>query len=415
MNDFYLSSNLHPLLEMEGLILKIHEYQAHDLMKKYGIPVLPFRLADSVKSGLDAAHSMFDAGMSQLAIKAQIHAGGRGKAGGIALVRSVKEAEDALRRILGMRLVNPQTGPSGKLVRKVMIVSADNRIQQEFYVGLVLDRDSEAPLMLVSAEGGVDIEETSQKKPESITRIGIDPYLGLLNFQIRTLADKLGLTGKALQAAFPLFSGLYKMFIALDCSQIEINPLVLTDTDDLYPLDAKINLDESAFFKHPELVELKDSHEETEQEVSAARYHLNYVKLDGEIGCMVNGAGLAMATMDTISMYGGKPANFLDIGGSAGKQSVTEAFKILLSDPDVEAVLVNIFAGIVRCDWVAEGIIAAVEEIRMERPLVVRLAGTNSRQGMALLKESGLPLHTATTLEEAAERVVALARGGRVS
>lgn len=392
--------------------MKIHEYQAHELMKQFGIPVLPFRLADSVKTGLDAAHSMFDAGITQLVVKAQVHAGGRGKAGGIALVRSIKEAEEALRRILGMQLVSPQTGPEGKVVRKVMIVDGDSRICRELYVGIILDRDNESPVMLASAEGGVDIEDTAEKNPDAIIKVVIDPYLGLLNFQIRTLAEKLGLTGKSSRSALNVFSGLYKMFRGLDCSQIEINPLALTDTDDLFALDAKVNLDESAFFKHPELAELKDPHEESELEIRAARYKLNYIKLDGEIGCMVNGAGLAMATMDTISLYGGRPANFLDIGGSAGQESVTEAFKILLSDAAVKAVLVNIFGGIVRCDRVAEGIISAANEAQLDRPLIVRLAGTNSQEGMALLKQSGLSLETASTLDQAAKHAVSLAAGG---
>ncbi len=392
--------------------MKIHEYQAQELMRNFGIPVLDFEISDSMKSGITAADQLFSSGKKKLVIKAQVHAGGRGKAGGIAVVKNLMEAEKALDRILGMRLVNRQTGPEGKLVRKVMIVDGDTGIERELYAGIVLDRDRERPVILASAEGGVDIEETAASNPDAIATVAVDPFPGLLMFQIRYLTEKLGLTGDAARSASRVFKGLYDMFIKLDCSQAEINPLVLTHDGNLVALDAKVNLDESAFFRHPDLKELRDTHEESELEVWASENSLNYVKLDGNIGCMVNGAGLAMATMDTISLHGGMPANFLDVGGGANRETVTEAFKILLADKSVEAVLVNIFGGIVRCDRVADGIIQAAKDVHMDRPLVVRLAGTNAVEGMELLKKSGLSLKTADSLDEAAKCAVKLAIGG---
>jgi succinyl-CoA synthetase beta subunit len=392
--------------------LKIHEYQAQELMRRFEVPVLDFEVVDSVRAGLQSAEKLFSSGKKQLVVKAQLHAGGRGKAGGIAVVKNMTETEEALNRILWMRLINRQTGPEGKIVRKVMIVDGDSQIERELYAGIVLDRDRECPVILASAEGGVDIEETAAKNPDAIVTVPIDPFLGLLTFQARNLAEKLGLKNVAAKSALKVFKGLYDMFVTLDCSQAEINPLVLTSSGNLVALDAKVNLDESAFFRHPELEKLRDPNEESELEVWASQNSLNYVKLAGDIGCMVNGAGLAMATMDTISLHGGMPANFLDVGGGANTETVTEAFKILLADTAVKAVLVNIFGGIVRCDRVAEGILQAVKEVHMDRPLVVRLAGTNASEGMTLLKKSDLPLDTADSLDEAAKLAVMLSLGG---
>ncbi|MBN1880182.1 ADP-forming succinate--CoA ligase subunit beta [bacterium] len=392
--------------------MKIHEYQAKNLMKQFGIPVMDSRVAESMDDGIAIVQDMFDSGIKRMFIKAQIHAGGRGKAGGIAEIRSMDDAVKALNRILGMRLVNNQTGPEGKIVHKVMIVEADRAIVQELYAGIILDREHELPLLLVSAKGGVDIEELAVKHPEAILRQSIDPWLGLMDFQARNLAVDLGLTGKTVDFAIRTFTGMYHMFMNLDCSQIEINPLAIDPDSNMFALDAKVALDESAFFKHPELKLLHDPLEESPLEIWAAKNKLNYVKLDGEIGCMVNGAGLAMATMDTINHFRGKPANFLDVGGGANTETITEAFKILLSDNSVRAVLINIFGGIVRCDRVAEGIIRAAQDSAIDRPLVIRLAGTNAAQGMDLLRRSGLSLETACCLDEAAERVVALANEG---
>lgn len=397
---------------MEETTVKIHEYQAKELMKSYGIPVLNGTMVETVEDGINVANSMFASGNKRLFIKAQVHAGGRGKAGGIASVRTPEETRAALHRILGMRLVTPQTGVEGKLVRKVMIVDGDQEIAQEMYAGIVLDREHESPVLLASAKGGVDIEELAANHPESIAKISIDPCTGLLAFQIRNLCRHLDLNDAVARICERVFLGMYRMFIDLDCSQIEINPLAIMSDAKVVALDAKVSLDESAFFRHPQLAELRDPLEESPLEVWAARNRLNYVKLDGSIGCMVNGAGLAMATMDTIHRYGGEPANFLDIGGGANSDTITEAFRILLSDPSVQAILINIFGGIVRCDRVAEGLIRAAKDSDVRHPLVIRLAGTNAPQGMELLRKSGLPIETAESLDDAAERVVALSREG---
>ncbi|MBN1356371.1 ADP-forming succinate--CoA ligase subunit beta [bacterium] len=392
--------------------MKIHEYQAQNLLKQYGIPVLPSGVADTVEQGLELARTLFDRGCSKLFVKAQVHAGGRGKAGGILPAADLAEAEDAIRRILGMTLITPQTGSEGKLVRKVMVVEASGPIACELYAGIVLDRQRERPVVMVSGEGGTEIEEVAAKMPERILKEHVHPLGGMNPFQGRNLAWRLNLSGDLIQQAARLFVNLYQMFIDLDCSQVEINPLVLTRDKKLIALDAKINFDDSALFKQVEIASMRDLSEESNLEVEASRHGLNYIKLDGNIGCMVNGAGLAMATMDIIKYYGGAPANFLDVGGGATEENITEAFKIILADKDVRSVLVNIFGGIVRCDRVARGIITAAGNANLTRPLVVRLVGTNADEGNRLLRESGLSIQTAEEMADAAQKVIAVLGGG---
>ncbi|HPQ39950.1 MAG TPA: ADP-forming succinate--CoA ligase subunit beta [bacterium] len=395
--------------------MKIHEYQAKELMRQHGIDVAGGPVVDTVEEGMRIAERLFSEGATRLFIKAQVHAGGRGKAGGIASAESLDDVRDALTRILGMTLISPQTGPEGKRVRKVMISDGSRRVAREMYLSVVLDRETEMPVILTSAEGGVEIEKLAANVPEAILKVHVDPCLGLRQYQIRHLVRGLGLKKETARHAAKAFQAAYRMFMALDCSQLEINPLAVMEDGTMNALDAKVSLDESAFYRHRDLADLRDPDEESPLEVWASRYHLNYVKLDGDIGCMVNGAGLAMATMDIIHYFGGEPANFLDVGGGADQEAVTEAFKILLDDSHVKAVLINIFGGIVRCDRVAAGVISAVKDVGLDRPMVVRLAGTNSDEGLAMLRESGLPLETASNLSEAAGRVVELARGGENS
>ena len=391
--------------------MKIHEYQSKALFQEFGIPTPDGDVAHTVKEGLKIAEKLLQ-DCPRVFVKAQVHAGGRGKAGGIRAVESLTEAEEALQAILGMRLVNRQTGPEGKLVRRVMVVKGCPKIVREMYASVVIDRQREQPVIMACASGGMDIEELAVREPEKIIKVHVHPLVGLQQYQARGLAAKLGLKGPSLAMGARIFLNMYRLFIGVDASQVEINPLAVTCSGDLMALDAKINFDESALFRHPEIERLRDFDEETPLEVEASRHGLNYIKLDGSIGCMVNGAGLAMATMDLIKLYGASPANFLDVGGGASEDSITEAFKILLADADVKVVLVSIFGGIVRCDRVARGIITAVQRVKLDRPLVVRLNGTNAAEGLALLKESGLSLSTATTLEEAAELVIARLSGG---
>ncbi|MEO0278653.1 MAG: ADP-forming succinate--CoA ligase subunit beta, partial [candidate division WOR-3 bacterium] len=328
-------------------------------------------------------------GSSLFVVKAQVHAGGRGKAGGVKLARSVDEVYEVAKNMIGMKLVTHQTGPEGKIVRKVLVEEGLN-IEKELYMGLVIDRTSECPVLMVSAEGGVEIEEVAARSPEKILKAYIDPAVGFLPFYGRKLAYGLGLTGDLVKKAVSFMTALYRLFVEKDASLAEINPLVITKEGDLIALDAKLNFDDNGLFRHPEIAELRDIHEEDPLEVEASKYDLNYIKLDGNIGCMVNGAGLAMATMDIIKLYGGEPANFLDVGGAADSERVKNAFRILISDPAVKAVFINIFGGIVRCDRVAEGVIKAAKELDVKVPMVIRLEGTNKDVAMDLLKNSGL-------------------------
>ncbi|MCA8942731.1 MAG: ADP-forming succinate--CoA ligase subunit beta [Planctomycetes bacterium] len=384
--------------------MNIHEYQAKQLFAKFGLPVphgIPCDTAD------EAAKAFEKLGKPLSVVKAQIHAGGRGKAGGVKLVRSAAEAREAAAGMLGKPLVTHQTGPEGRLVRKIYVEEGSD-IDRELYVAIAVDRGSFAPVMMASAEGGMDIEELAETRPEAIVRERIHPSHGLLGFQLRNLTKQLGMTGPTAKAGMKVLAGLAKLFQELDCSLAEINPLIVTKSGDVVALDAKINFDSNAMFRHKDLLELRDLNEEDPKEVEASKFELNYIALDGTIGCMVNGAGLAMATMDVIQLKGGSPANFLDVGGGANEQQVTNAFKIILSDPNVQGVLINIFGGIMKCDTIAEGVIAAAREVELSVPLVVRLEGTNVEKGRALLQESGVKLETASSLDEAAEKIVAM-------
>ena len=378
--------------------MKIHEYQAKGLLERFGVPVQRGIVADTAA----AAGAAFDRLQAPLAVvKAQIHAGGRGKAGGVKLVRSRREAEDVAGRMLGSRLVTPQTRPDGQLVRRVFLAEGLD-IAHEFYVGIALDRRLGLPVLMASAEGGVEIEEVAAHRPEAILRLPLDPNRGLAEYQARRAGFFLGLDGAGVKKAVPFFTALSRAYLELDCAIAEINPLVVTKNGELVALDAKINFDGNALYRHPELLELRDIHEEDAREVEASKFGLNYIALDGNIGCMVNGAGLAMATMDTIQLHGGMPANFLDVGGGASEEQITEAFRILVHDPQVKAILVNIFGGIMRCDVIARGILAAARNVQLQVPLVVRLEGTNVEEGRRLLAESGLSITSGTSLDEAA-------------
>ncbi len=390
--------------------MKIHEYQAKQIFKNYGIPIQDGVVIENNSEGENALNqvaSTFNA--SQFVIKAQIHAGGRGKGGGVKFSPTREKALENINNILGMQLITHQTGPAGQLVRKVMVAEAID-IDKEFYVAITLDRSKAMNVIMVSAEGGMDIEEVAAKHPEKIAREWVSPLTGLLTFQIRRMAATLGLKGDALKQAMTFFSKLYKCYVETDASILEVNPLVLTKQGNLVALDAKFNFDDNALYRHKDFVELRDVNEEDPSEVEAGKYNLNFIKLDGNVGCMVNGAGLAMATMDIIQLKGGSPANFLDVGGGANVETVKNAFRLLQADEKVKAILINIFGGIVRCDRVANGIIQAVNEIGLKLPLVVRLQGTNADLAKDLLAKSGLAITPAETLTEAAEKVVALAK-----
>ena len=361
----------------------------------------------------EAAQIARDMGVSQYVVKAQVHAGGRGKGtfkngfkGGVHVVDSVEEVEDVAGKMLNQVLVTKQTGETGKLVSKIMVAEAVD-LKKECYFAILQDRARECPVIVASTEGGMDIEEVAATRPEAIIREHIDPALGILPFQALKIAVALGLTGPLLRQATKLITNVYKLFTALDCSLVEINPLVVTTDDRVCALDAKFNFDDNALYRHPEIMEMRDETEEDPREVEAGKYDLNYIGLDGNIGCMVNGAGLAMATMDIIKYYGGEPANFLDVGGSATEEMVTNAFRILTSDKNVKALLVNIFGGIMRCDVIAQGIVAAAKNIDMKIPLVVRLEGTNVEIGKKILADSGIAIIPADNLDEAAQKAVA--------
>ncbi|MBI3951091.1 MAG: ADP-forming succinate--CoA ligase subunit beta [Acidobacteria bacterium] len=385
--------------------MKIHEYQAKELLKRFGVMVPRGHVVTTPEAAREAAERLG----GRIVVKAQIHAGGRGKGGGVKLAITPEEAVELARRMLGMRLVTHQTGPEGREVRTLLIEEALN-IKQEFYLGIVVDRAIAAPVFMASAAGGMDIEEVAAKTPEAILKERIDPALGFQAFQARRLAFGLGLPSELIGKATRFMTALAQAFVQLDASLVEINPFLLTQEGELYALDAKINFDDNALFRHKEYVELRDLNEEAPLEVEASKYDLNYIKLDGNIGCMVNGAGLAMATMDIIKLAGSEPANFLDVGGAATTARVENAFRILLSDPNVEAVLINIFGGIVRCDVVAEGVIQAAKKIGMEIPMVVRLEGTNADKAREMLDNSGLRITSATGMRDAAEKVVRLAQ-----
>ena len=387
--------------------MNVHEYQAKGLLRDFGVAVPEGALATTPEEAFDAAAKL---AAPVVVVKAQVHAGGRGKAGGIKLAKSAEEARTAAAEILGMTLRTKQTGESGKLVRKVY-VEAGSEIARELYLAIVLDRAQEKFAVIASTEGGMEIEEVAEKSPERIVTVAIDPNHGLQDHQVRQVGFGLGLDAGQREQLQGFVAGLFRLFLEKDASLVEINPLVVTAGGDLFALDAKLNFDDNALFRHPDIAALHDPDEEDPRELEAKQIDLAYVGLDGDIGCMVNGAGLAMATLDMIDVCGGSPANFLDAGGGADKEKVKEAFKIILRDPKVKAILVNIFGGIVRCDLIAEGVVAAAAELGLEVPLVVRLQGTNAEEGRKILSESGLDITPAETLAEAGERAVAAARG----
>jgi succinyl-CoA synthetase beta subunit len=385
--------------------MKIHEYQAKAILAKFGVPVPRGEVVFKKAEALAAAERL---GTPVVVVKAQIHAGGRGKAGGVKLAHSADEAASLAERILGMNLVTPQTGAEGRIVRRLLIEEGLD-IKRELYVSILVDRAIGAPVFMASTAGGMEIEEVAREHPEAILREPILPATGFQPYHARKLAFGLGLTSEMVSVAVPFFHSLYRAFVETDASLLEINPCVVTGDGRLVALDAKVNFDDNALYRHPEFKELRDLDEETPLEVEAAKYKLNYIKLDGTVGCMVNGAGLAMATMDIIKLTGGSPANFLDVGGGASEEQVKNAFRILLSDPNVKAVFVNIFGGILRCDVLASGVVNAAKELRLKVPVVVRLSGTNMEQGQEILRNSGLNFTVANGMKDGAEKVVKLA------
>ncbi|MGB3545155.1 ADP-forming succinate--CoA ligase subunit beta [Rubrivirga sp.] len=386
--------------------MKVHEYQAKEILEQHGAAVQRGIVADTVDEAVEAANTMAADGVTQFVVKAQIHAGGRGKGGGVKFCPSIEDVRPAAEKILGMTLVTPQTGPDGQLVRKLLVTAAED-IAHEYYLGVTLDRGKGMDVIMASTEGGVEIEEVAEATPEKIVKVWVDPSVGLRPYQANEIAFRLGFEGQALKEARKFVSALYKAYRGSDATTAEINPLVKTEDGRVVALDAKIELDENALFRHKDLAEMRDEAEEDPLEVEAGKHNLNYIKLDGNVGCMVNGAGLAMGTMDLIKLAGGEPANFLDVGGTASAETVEAGFRIILSDPNVKALLVNVFGGIVRCDRVANGIVEAANNIELTVPLIVRLQGTNAEEGMQILKESGLPIESAIRLQEAADKVTA--------
>jgi succinyl-CoA synthetase beta subunit len=386
--------------------MKIHEYQAKAILARHGVPVPQGEVVFAAAEADSVAKQL---GGGVVVVKAQIHAGGRGKGGGVKVVKGADEAARAAADMIGMRLVTYQTGPSGQIVQRVL-VEQGVKIKRELYLGIVIDRSTEKPVLMVSPDGGVEIEKVAEQTPERIFKEYIDPGIGLASYQTRKLAFALALEGGQIAQAGKLMTAIYDAFKNTDASLIEINPLIVTEEGTLLALDAKMNFDDNALYRHADIKELRDVSEEEPLEVEASKFSLNYIKLDGNIGCMVNGAGLAMATMDIIKLAGGEPANFLDVGGGANAEQIRNAFRILTSDKNVKAVLINIFGGILRCDILAEGVIAAVKELGVNVPIVIRMEGTNVEQGKQMLRNSGLNFTTADTMSEAAERVVALAR-----
>ena len=387
--------------------MKIHEYQGKELLRKAGVPVPRGYPAFTVHEAGEAAQKL---GGPVWVVKAQIHAGGRGKGGGVKLARSLAEVEQLAGQILGMQLKTHQTGPDGQKVRRLLIEEGAD-IRHEYYVAAVTDRASQTVAMMASSEGGMDIEEVARKTPEKILKVFIDPLAGMTDAQALELARGIGIPEASQAQAVDVFKKLYACYMDSDASLAEINPLILQGDGSIKALDAKFNFDANALYRHPEIVAYRDLDEEDPAEVEASKYDLAYIQLDGNIGCLVNGAGLAMATMDTIKLYGGEPANFLDVGGGATAEKVTEAFKIMLENPGLKAILVNIFGGIMKCDTIAEGVVAASRAVSLQVPLVVRMKGTNEDLGKKILAESGLPIITAANMAEAAEKVVAAAKG----
>ncbi len=386
--------------------MKIHEYQGKQILRHYGVPVPRGEVAFSVDEAVDVARKL---GGPVWVVKAQIHAGGRGKGGGVKLARSLEEVRARAQEMLGMQLVTHQTGPQGQKVRRLLIEEGAD-IRKEYYVGMVVDRTTQKVCLIASSEGGMDIEEVAAQMPQKIHRVFIDPVAGLTADDTDQVARSIGITASSQMPARATLQGLYRAYWESDAALAEINPLVLTGDGRLIALDAKFNFDANALYRHPEIVALRDLDEEDPAEIDASKFDLSYIQLDGDIGCLVNGAGLAMATMDTIKLYGGSPANFLDVGGGASAQKVTEAFKIMLRSTHLKAILVNIFGGIMKCDTIAEGLIAASLAVHLSVPLVVRMKGTNEALGRKMLAESGLPIISADTMAEAAQRVVAATR-----
>jgi succinyl-CoA synthetase beta subunit len=387
--------------------VKIHEYQAKAILARHGVPVPRGEVAHTPSEAAEIARRLG----GTVVVKAQIHAGGRGKGGGVKLAKSADEAERLATQMIGMRLITHQTGPEGRIVRRLLIEEG-LQIARELYLGLVIDRAAERPVLMVSPAGGMEIEKVAAETPHLIFKAHIDPATGLLAFQARSLAFSLGLAGPTVAKAARLMAQIFEAFVATDASLVEINPLIVTASGDLLALDAKMNFDDNALFRHPDIKDLRDFDEEDPLEIEASKYSLNYIRLDGNIGCMVNGAGLAMATMDVIKLAGGEPANFLDVGGGATAEQIKNAVRILTSDHNVRAVFINIFGGILRCDILAEGLVAAVKELNVTLPIVIRMEGTNVDTGKRMLADSGLNFTTADAVDQAAEAVVKLA-GGR--
>jgi succinyl-CoA synthetase beta subunit len=383
--------------------MKIHEHQGKEILSRYGVPVPKGEVAFTPETARQIA-ARFG---GTVVVKAQIHAGGRGKGGGVKVVKNADEAQETASRLLGMTLITHQTGPEGRTVGRLLIEEGVS-IARELYLGLVLDRSTRRLVLMASPDGGVEIEKVAEETPDRIFKAFIDPALGLQAWQAREIAFKLGLTGDQVGKAVKMMMAVARAFVAADATLVEINPLIVTSSGDLLALDAKMSFDDNAIYRHPEFKALRDLNEEEPLEIEASKFSLNYIKLDGSIGCMVNGAGLAMATMDIIKLAGGSPANFLDVGGGANAEQITNAFRILTSDPNVKAVLINIFGGILRCDVLAQGVIAAVTELGVKVPIVIRMEGTNVELGKKMLRESGLNFTTADSMGEAAEKVVAL-------
>jgi succinyl-CoA synthetase beta subunit len=386
--------------------MNIHEYQGKELLRKYGVSVPNGRVAFSVDEAVEAAKEL---GTDVVVVKAQIHAGGRGKAGGVKVAKNLDEARTYAEEILGKTLVTHQTGPEGKEVKRLLIEEGCD-IKKEYYVGLVLDRATSRVVLMASEEGGTEIEEVAEKTPEKIFKEVIDPAVGLQGYQARRIAFNINIPKELVGKAVKFMMGLYQVFVEKDCSIAEINPLVVTGDGNVMALDAKLNFDSNALYRHKDIVEYRDLEEEDPKEIEASKYDLSYISLDGNIGCMVNGAGLAMSTMDIIKYYGGEPANFLDVGGGATAEKVTEAFKIILSDKNVKGIFVNIFGGIMKCDVIAEGVVEATKQVGLEIPLVVRLEGTNVDLGKKILDESGLNITSAESMADGAQKIVSLVK-----
>ena len=388
--------------------MKIHEYQAKDILRRYGVATPRGIACFSVEEAVEAAKNL---GGSVWVVKAQIHAGGRGKGGGVKLARRPEELRQYASSILGMRLVTRQTGPEGRIVKRLLIEEGAD-IKQELYIGMVVDRGSQRVVLMASSEGGMDIEEVAANTPEKIHKVYIDPFAGLIGEQAAEVARKIGVPQALLPQAVSLLQGLYKAFDETDASLVEINPLILTGDNRVVALDAKMSFDDNALFRHADIAAMRDLDEEDEAEIEASRFGLTYISLDGNIGCLVNGAGLAMATMDIIKLYGASPANFLDVGGGADTEKVTEAFKLMLKNPKISAILINIFGGIMKCDVIAQGVVEAARQVQLSVPLVVRLEGTNVDLGKKILADSGLPIISAANMADAAQKVVAAAKAG---